>query len=295
MRRFDIESNQITTIGHHSPDIQFPSNPDESSIACSCLAPLSSSQPEQQQEKTSVLASAGWDSNFYLWDVRMNHNSSAPVANIQLPNRAYSMDVDPSTGTRVVVATAGRRNVFIDVRMMKKSPPQPHEQQQQIVEKAEIVLDRESTLKYQSRLCRYFPDGTAIAAGSIEGRIAIEFLDELGINPPDNMKKYAFKCHRVNDTVYPVNAIAFHKEYGTFATGGCDGTVVTWDGLHKKKLSSLHKFPTSIAALCFNHDGSELAIASSYTFEEGERDHPRDEIYVRIVLDGEIMPKSMKK
>lgn len=37
-------------------------------------------------------------------------------------------------------------------------------------------------------------------------------------------KKYAFKCHRRSengrDTVYPVNAIAFHPLYGTFATGG---------------------------------------------------------------------------
>ena len=108
------------------------------------------------------------------------------------------------------------------------------------------------------------------------------------------MKKYAFKCHRESTTVYPVNAIAFHPKYGTFATGGCDGTVVTWDGLHKKKLASLPKFATSIAALAYNHDGSELAIASSYTFEEGERDHPRDEIFVRPILDSECRPKSAK-
>ena len=105
-------------------------------------------------------------------------------------------------------------------------------------------------------------------------------------------KKYAFKCHRVNDTVYPVNAIAFHPRFGTFATGGCDGSIVTWDGLHKKKLATLSKFQTSISAMAFNHDGSELAIASSYTFEEGERDHPRDEIFIRKILDAECKPKT---
>ena len=105
-------------------------------------------------------------------------------------------------------------------------------------------------------------------------------------------KKYAFKCHRVGDTVYPVNAIAFHPKYGTFATGGCDGTVVTWDGLNKKKLVTISKCATSIAALAFNSDGTEIAIASSYTFEDGERDHPRDEILVRQVLDAEVRPKS---
>ena len=53
----------------------------------------------------------------------------------------------------------------------------------------------------------------------------------------------------------------------------------------------LPKFATSIAALAFNHDGSQLAIAASYTFEEGERDHPLDAIYIRRCPDSEIKPK----
>lgn len=65
-----------------------------------------------------------------------------------------------------------------------------------------------------------------------------------------------------------------------------------WDGLNKKKLATLPALPTSIAALAFNHNGSELAIASSYTFEEGEREHPKDEIYIRPMLQSECMPKS---
>ena len=56
------------------------------------------------------------------------------------------------------------------------------------------------------------------------------------------------------------------------------------------------KCPTSIACLAFNNatNGNQLAIASSYTFEEGERDHPREEIYVRDVLDNEVRPKAKK-
>ncbi len=114
------------------------------------------------------------------------------------------------------------------------------------------------------------------------------------------MKKYAFKCHRVDNVVYPVNAIAFHPTHGTFATGGCDGSVVTWDGLHKKKLVVMPKFPSSIAAMAFSGDGSELAIASSYTFEDGDRGDDadgiggKDEIYVKKVLDAEVRPKASK-
>jgi cell cycle arrest protein BUB3 len=68
--------------------------------------------------------------------------------------------------------------------------------------------------------------------------------------------------------------------------------IVLWDGLNKKKLTTLPPFPTSISTLAFSPDGTELAIASSYTFEDGERAHPRDEIYVRKVLDHECRPKS---
>lgn len=72
-------------------------------------------------------------------------------------------------------------------------------------------------------------------------------------------------------------------------------TTVTWDGLHKKKLTTLPAFATSIAAMTFNHDGSELAVASSYTYEDGEREHPRDEIFIRPVLETECKPKSSAK
>jgi cell cycle arrest protein BUB3 len=250
----DIPTSSATIIGRHTGE--------PAKVACSCLATL--------DENTVV--SAGWNSQCLIWDLR----SKQSVATVSLPGKAFSLDVHQN---RIVVATSGRRICFID---SKKQPT---------VCEAELVLDRESSLKYQSRCVRFFPDGSGIALGSIEGRVAVEFLDELGVEA-DGKKKYAFKCHRINDTVYPVNCIEFHPKFGvTFATGGCDGTVVTWDGMNKKKLAALPKFETSIAALAFNNDGSKLAIASSYTFEEGERDHPRDSIFVRPMLDSECQPK----
>jgi len=48
---------------------------------------------------------------------------------------------------------------------------------------------------------------------SIEGRVAVEYFDP---SPEAQQKKFAFKCHRVKedgqDTIYPVNAIAFHPK-----------------------------------------------------------------------------------
>ena len=112
------------------------------------------------------------------------------------------------------------------------------------------------------------------------------------------------------------HAAAFHPVHGTFATGGCDGYVNIWDGVAKKRLFVLPKYASSIAALSFNHDGTLLvrsccpflrdwcladaaacihsrqAIASSYTYEEGEKDHPPDAVYVRAVSDAEVTPKT---
>jgi cell cycle arrest protein BUB3 len=59
------------------------------------------------------------------------------------------------------VATAGRRIACHDVRNLGGG----------------AVFERESSLKYQTRALRFFPDGDGFAVASIEGRVAIEYLD----------------------------------------------------------------------------------------------------------------------
>jgi len=63
------------------------------------------------------------------------------------------------------------------------------------------------------------------------------------------------------------------------------------DGANRKRICQLPKYPTSIASLAFNENGTLLAIASSYTFEEGEKDHPPDAIFIHKVLDSDVKPK----
>jgi cell cycle arrest protein BUB3 len=297
IRQFDIVTSSTSLIGMHCCS----NNNNDKKAACSTLSTINNS--------SSLIASAGWDAKFHLWDVRLSSdsNSKKPVVTLDLPGKAFSMD-SSMDGTKVVVATSGRKNCFIDIRSptvttiattddteaeaeaasSKENPPL-----------AKSILTRDSSLKYQTRCIKFFqPYSYGVAIGSIEGRVAIEYLSDIGISPPPpssttplNTKKYAFKCHRVNDIIYPVNDIVFHPIHGTFATGGADGTVVTWDGNNKKKIANIVKLQNSIACLAYNCNGSELAMASSYTFEEGERDHPREEIYVREVLESEVKPK----
>ena len=63
---------------------------------------------------------------------------------------------------------------------------------------------------------------------------------------------------RIDCLPSPHRRAAFHPLHGTFATGGCDGYVNIWDGAAKKRLFVLPKYPSSVAALSFNHDGSLL-------------------------------------
>ncbi|OAY81323.1 Mitotic checkpoint protein BUB3.1 [Ananas comosus] len=97
---------------------------------------------------------------------------------------------------------------------------------------------RESSLKYQTRCVRFRSQFS-------EGRVAMEFFD--------------------------LSEAAQAKSYGTFATGGCDGYVNVWDGNNKKRLYQYARYPSSIAALSFSRDGRLLAVASSYTFEDGNK------------------------
>nr|GME03296.1 mitotic checkpoint protein BUB3.1 [Ipomoea batatas] len=134
--------------------------------------------------------------------------------------------------------------------------------------------------------------GNRLLVATTRSSVEMEFFD---LSNAGQSKKYAFKCHPKSevgrDIVYPVNAIAFHPIYGTFATRGCDGFVNVWDGNNKKRLYQYSKYPVSIVALSFNRDGRLLAVASSYTFEEGQKPHELDTIFLRSVNEVEVKPK----
>jgi cell cycle arrest protein BUB3 len=295
----DMTTSTINLLGRHSSGQKAASDEDAHEIirpGVSCLAAVGGDHP-------NLIVSASWSRQLSIWDLRLQQSSSSdssslssPVATMTLPGKAFSMDVDP-VHSRILVATSGRQNCIFDIRKGGGDATGASV-------KLESTLQRESSLKFQTRSVRFFHgSGDSFCIASIEGRVGVEYLDDITGTEGEKRKKYAFKCHRVNDTVYPVNVLACHPKFQTvFATGGCDGTVVMWDAQLKKKLTSLPKFLTSISALAFSYDeelaaraggkdATELAIASSYTYEEGDREHPQDELYVRQILDSECEPK----
>ncbi|KAJ3208690.1 hypothetical protein HDU67_006596 [Dinochytrium kinnereticum] len=156
----------------------------------------------------------------------------------------------------MVVALAGRKVLVYDIRNMGSA-----------------LQEKGSSMKFMTRAVRCMPNGQGYALSSIEGRVAVEFFSQ---EEEDQKKKYAFKCHREKkpegEIVHPVHALAFHPTHGTFASGGGDGVVNLWDGYNKKRLKQFPRYPTSISALAFSPDGRTLAISSSYSFEEGEKE-----------------------
>ncbi|CAH8571901.1 unnamed protein product [Dicrocoelium dendriticum] len=262
LRSFDCNTNQAQVLG-------------SCGRAISCM-----------QYNSTILAciTGSWDCTVRLWDPRATPSDvgskgadgkGGAVSVHRQPNTVYTLD---SIRHNLVVGTAGRHVLIWDLRQMHAP-----------------VEQRESSLRYQTRCIRCFPNGQGYILGSIEGRIAVEMFDP---SPEVQKKKYAFKCHRVKEEdkeiIYPVTAIAFHQGYNTFATGGCDGIVNIWDGFNRKRLAQLPKYPTSISGLAFSEDGHLLAIASSYMYERGKiENEPDPNIYIRSVSENEVKPKHL--
>ncbi|KAL0490427.1 mitotic checkpoint protein BUB3 [Acrasis kona] len=256
LRSFDLSSQKQTSIGMH-----------EKPIKSICTLP----------KDPNMILTGGWDGKVKLWDLRCSDQE--PIATTTT-GKVFTMDTTKD-GSKIIVGTSERQVLMFDINNNKFN----------------MLQKRESALKYQTRCIKCSLDGTGYALSSIEGRVAIEYFDP---SPQVQELKYAFKCHRGKlnnvEILYPVNTIAYHPIHGTFATGGCDGMVNIWDGASKKRLCQYHKYPTSIAALSFNRDGTLLAIATSYTFEEGQRSEPQDnDIVIRKVLDIDVKPKQIIK
>lgn len=243
--QWDLATNQTKVVGAHSAPIK----------ECKWI-------PE-----ANMLATASWDKTLCYWDLRQQN----PAAKVQLPERAYCMDV---AYPMLVVATAERK---VQIYELRSGPSKPYQ-----------TMD--SMLKFQSRSLACFPDKSGFALGSIEGRVAIMHVEA-------NMKQknFAFKCHRVKDEVYAVNSLAFHQRYGTFATCGSDGKYVFWDKDSKTRLKLFQRNNQPITASEFSPDGTIFAYALSYDWSKGlEYHNPKKcppQIMLHPVQDSEIQPK----
>lgn len=226
----------------------------------------------------SCVMTGSWDKTLKFWDMR----SAQPVMTIQLPERCYCADV---VYPMAVVGTAQRGIIVYQLQN------QPQE-----------FKKIESPLKYQHRCVSIFIDQkknepTGFALGSIEGRVAIQYVQ--ATNPKDN---FTFKCHRSNGTsntvqdIYAVNDIAFHPTHGTLATIGSDGRFSYWDKDARTKLKTSEQMEQPITACSFNSNGQLFAYSVSYDWSKGhEYFNPQKKNYIFLHSCYEEMKPRNKK
>ncbi|CAD7089363.1 unnamed protein product [Hermetia illucens] len=224
----------------------------------------------------TCLMTGSWDKTLKFWDIR----SPNPMMTINLPERCYCADVDYPLA---VVGTAGRGLIAYTLEGTPKE-----------------FKRNESPLKYQHRAISIFKDKknapTGYALGSIEGRVAIQYVNP--VSPKDN---FTFKCHRLTlngaagyQDIYAVNDIAFHPVHGTLATVGSDGTFSFWDKDARTKLKSSETMDQPITKCCFNATGQIFAYAVGYDWSKGhEYFNPakKPAIFLRSCYE-ELKPRS---
>ncbi|KAI0394123.1 Poly(A)+ RNA export protein [Xylariaceae sp. FL0594] len=204
---------------------------------------------ELPNAQAPMLVTGSWDKTIKYWDLR----SQTPVGSVTCQERVYTMDVRNSL---LVVGTADR---YINVVNLQ--------------DPFKFYKTLQSPLKWQTRVVSCFTDASGFAIGSIEGRCAIQYVED-----KDASSNFSFKCHRETPTsgtgtsvtqVHTVNDISFHPQHGTFSTAGSDGTFHFWDKDAKHRLKGYPHVGGSITATTFNSSGTIFAYAVGYDWNKG--------------------------
>jgi mRNA export factor len=101
-----------------------------------------------------MLITGSWDKTIKYWDLR----SPNPAVTVQLQDRCFTMDVKDNL---LVIGTAERYINIVNLTVPDK-----------------FYKTIQSPLKYQTRVVSCFADSSGFAVGSIEGRCAIQYVEE---------------------------------------------------------------------------------------------------------------------
>ncbi|GJC98871.1 WD repeat domain-containing protein [Colletotrichum higginsianum] len=172
----------------------------------------------------TMAVSGSWDKTVKYWDMR----SPTPAATLTCQERVYSIDV---RNDLLVIGTADRYINVVDLKNPTK-----------------FYKTLQSPLKWQTRVVSCFTDGAGFAIGSIEGRCAIQYVEDKDAS-----------------------------------TAGSDGTFHFWDKDAKHRLKGYPNVGGSITATTFNKNGSIFAYGISYDWSKGFQ-HNTQQYPIKVML-----------
>lgn len=107
-----------------------------------------------QANGNNMLVTGSWDKTIKYWDLRQ----AQPAGSITCQERVYTMDIKDSL---LVVGTADRYCNIVN-----------------LADPMKFYKTMQSNLKWQTRVVSCFTDATGFAIGSIEGRCAIQYVED---------------------------------------------------------------------------------------------------------------------
>jgi len=222
----------------------------------------------------NVVTTASWDGTAKFWD----GSSEQPQMSINVGEKVWAADMIDELAVFVVPTERPEQHPIkvYDLR----NPGQE-------------FRTVENPFDNGIKCIECYPDKSGYALGSIEGRVAIRYIDPQRDVKGPNRGCFTFKCHRQGTKVYPVNDLSFNPR-GTFATAGGDGAYHFWDKDSRNRLKQFNNCYAPVTACSFNNEGTVFAYAIGYDWSlgiNGKKNNIGTHIYLHKTPSSDITPK----
>jgi len=184
------------------------------------------------------LVSGSFDSTLKFWNVS---NKLDLLHSITLPSKIYAMDLKDNF---LCVALSDKSVITYNLDDMT---------QQNVFN---------TKFNYSIRSVGCHKDLDSFAVGSIEAKVE-------AFSRTNPIKRFIFRCHRVESRLYSVNVVRFYPVDSTFIiTGGSDGGLTCFDKMTRSKICSF-EFSSPVTAGEFSNDGKYFVFATGDDWSKG--------------------------